>query len=61
MSEKRSLRDYFAAQVAAAYIVSSQDFFTKKGEFGMEFEEYVAAQAYLLADAMIKERKMVKV
>jgi len=27
----------------------------------MEFEEYVAAQAYLLADAMIKERKMVKV
>lgn len=49
------LRDYFAAMALNGYLARLDE--QKLARMSMEIEEFVAAQAYMLADAMMAERK----
>lgn len=53
-TEAITLRDYFAAQVAGAYLTKFSDMDIVMS--GMEFEDFVAVNAYMMADALLKER-----
>ena len=48
------LRDFFASQAMAHYLRETSD--RQAVNAGMEIEEMVAVQAYMMADAMMAER-----
>lgn len=50
-----ALRDYFAAMALNGYLARTDD--RTIAYSGIELEEFIAAQAYMLADAMLAERK----
>ena len=54
MSTPESIRDLFAAFAIPHYLANTTD--RDAVNAGMEFEEMVAVQAYMLADAMMAER-----
>ncbi|CAB4154682.1 hypothetical protein UFOVP653_20 [uncultured Caudovirales phage] len=53
--ENMTLRDYFAAKAVGHYLLNSTD--RDAVNAGMEFEEFAAVQAYMLADAMMMARE----
>lgn len=53
-TEAITLRDYFAAQAVRAYINKFSDMDIVMS--GMEFEDFVAVNAYMMADALLRER-----
>ena len=50
-----ALRDYFAAMAVNGYLARADE--RMIAHSGLELEEFIAAQAYMLADAMMAERK----
>jgi hypothetical protein len=54
MSTPESLRDLFAALAIPHYLANTTD--REAVNAGMEIEEMVAVQCYMLADAMMAER-----
>lgn len=50
-----ALRDYFAAMALNGYLARADDRTIAYSH--LELEEFIAAQAYMLADAMLAERK----
>jgi hypothetical protein len=54
MSKPESLRDYFAAQAINYFLQQTTDRDAINAD--LEWEEMVAVQAYMLADAMMAER-----
>ena len=50
-----ALRDYFAGLALNGYLARADE--RMIAHSGLEMEEFVAAQAYMLADAMMAERK----
>jgi hypothetical protein len=48
------MRDFFASQAMAHYLANTTD--RDAVNAGMEIEEMVAVQCYMLADAMMAER-----
>jgi len=54
MSTPESLRDYFAAQAITYFLEQTTDRDAINAD--MEWEEMVATQCYMLADAMMAER-----
>ena len=50
-----ALRDYFAAMALNGYLARADE--RMIAHSGLELEEFIAAQAYMLADAMMAERK----
>jgi hypothetical protein len=51
-----ALRDYFAAMALNGYLARADDRTIAYSD--LELEEFIAAQAYMLADAMLAERKL---
>jgi hypothetical protein len=54
MSQPESLRDLFAALAIPHYLANTTD--REAVNAGMEIEEMVAVQCYMLADALMAER-----
>jgi hypothetical protein len=54
MSTPESLRDAFAAMAMKHFLANTTD--REAVNAGMEWEEIVAVQAYMMADAMMAER-----
>jgi hypothetical protein len=54
VAQKESLRDLFAALAIPHYLANTTD--RDAVNAGMEIEEMVAVQAYMMADAMMAER-----
>ncbi|MFZ9894248.1 MAG: hypothetical protein ACO3EL_03345 [Burkholderiaceae bacterium] len=54
MSNNESLRDAFAAMAMKHFLANTTD--REAVNAGMEWEEIVAVQAYMMADAMMAER-----
>jgi len=51
-----TLRDYFAAKsIAPIYKIESKNHYGKPVH--MEFEDWIATKAYMMADAMMKARE----
>ncbi len=57
MSKPESLRDYFAGQAIQYFLQTTSDRDAVSAD--MEWEEMVAVQCYMLADAMMAERENV--
>lgn len=55
MTTETDLRDFFASQAMAHYLRETSD--RQAVNAGMEIEEMVAVQAYMMADAMMAARK----
>jgi hypothetical protein len=55
MRNNESLRDAFAAMAMKYFLDNTTD--REAVRAGMEWEEIVAVQSYIMADAMMEERK----
>jgi hypothetical protein len=55
MSRKESIRDYFAAHAMQYFLENTSD--REAVNADMEWEEMVAVQAYMMADAMMSVRE----
>jgi hypothetical protein len=55
--ESMTLRDYFAAKAITGLLIDAHNSPTQLHNSEMELEDFVATQAYMLADAMMAARK----